>query len=311
MTERFSSIERVFGKNLSEDDKVQILQSTDERFNNQEFNDSREKEKTEREIIIINFVNDKTNKLREKYGLDEFNIPIQNIHIIEKEKWPKKGSSGVYIPYHQAVAIRETKSNLVLAKKIYHEMVHFKSYGALHTIEETQDVHEYRTGWVTHQRSDGKEYFRNINEAVTEELTMRFIKSLDDNPLFINEVEQTEKLRVNYPNAKTPNNSPLFDENTFYAEITGIEGNVVYKSVEDFTYKNERVVLNAVIDKLYNHNSEEFKKREDIFEIFAKAMITGNILTIGKLIEKTFGTGTLRKLANDNIEEQMKLVDTF
>ena len=36
--------------------------------------------------------------------------------------------------------------------------------------------------------------------------------------------------------------------------------------------------------------------KEEVFDLFASAALTGNLLTIGKLIDKTFGLGTFRKI---------------
>lgn len=68
-----------------------------------------------------------------------------------------------------------------------------------------------------------------------------------------------------------------------------------YGKARLISYKQERGILNTLIDKIFNKNQEKFKEREDVFEIFAKAMLTGNILPIGRLIDETFGRGTFKK----------------
>ena len=68
-----------------------------------------------------------------------------------------------------------------------------------------------------------------------------------------------------------------------------------------------------MIDKLLERNKIKFQNKEEIFEIFSMAMMTGNILPIGKLIDGTFGAGVFRKIGelDDDIREQEKLVNSL
>ncbi len=85
--ERISSFERVVG-DIPESEKDDVLRARGERFNDQVFEDVRgkEREKTPEEIRIISLVNEETNKIRQKYGLENFDIPPENIHVISEEK---------------------------------------------------------------------------------------------------------------------------------------------------------------------------------------------------------------------------------
>ncbi len=87
----------------------------------------------------------------------------------------------------------------------------------------------------------------------------------------------------------------------------------VMLETERFSYQPERKVLNTLIDKIFKRNSGQFQDRDEIFDVFAKAMITGNILPMARLIENTFGVGTLRTISNldHDIEAQTIFVDTL
>ena len=61
-----------------------------------------------------------------------------------------------------------------------------------------------------------------------------------------------------------------------------------------FPYKAERDALRNLINKIVDRNSD--LSYADIFDMFCKGKFSGNILTIGKLVEKTFGRGTFKKL---------------
>ncbi len=326
---KHSSFERVIG-NIPESEKEQILRNKEERFDDQIFEDlqGKEREKTPQELQIISLANKATNEIRQRYGSESFDIPPQNIHVITEEAWPREKSTAFFKPMLQTVAMREKLSDIAFAKTVFHEMTHFKSYGALQMIHgEDPEFAEYRLGLTIYSRDGKAMYFRNLNEAVTEEVTKRFIKKLFKDPFFSDETRQTEDIIGKYPRAVTESGKSLFDEDTFYAETQSnkswkesvdrlfgkLFGSRVKISTESFTYKQERKVLNMLIDKILERNPEKFQDREEVFEIFAKGMMTGNILPVGRLIERTFGKGALRGIGelDHDVEAQESFVATL
>lgn len=167
-----------------------------------------------------------------------------------------------------------------------------------------------------------KKYFTNLNEAVTEEATIRFASKLFDNKLFSEERKQTKKLMAKYPNAQSDSGGPFFTNNTYCADIDKKKtwGQAIGRMfgrermiAEAFTYPDERKILNTLIDKIFVRNPEKFKDREEVFEVFCKSMITGNLLPMGRLIDNTFSHGTLRKIGelDQNIGEQEEFVNSL
>ncbi len=308
------SFERVIGSN-SDAEQEKILREAGERFDDQAFESlkDKEREKTPDEFKMISLANAATNEIRRKYGLDDFNVPADNIHVIKKEAWWKEKSSGVFVARLQGVAIEEGRSKSGFMKTAFHEMVHFKSYHSLQlTAEENPELLEYRMGLVCHSR-DGKDmYFKNLNEAITEEITKRYAKKFVDEDLFKEEVEQTRKIMRDNPDAITESGSPLFNGDVFYAEILNeLPNGQLEISVDRFTYPSERKILNILIEKILARNSDKFKNKDEVFEVFEKAMITGQILPVGRLIDETFGPGTLRRIGelDEDIQAQRELVD--
>lgn len=326
--EKISSFERVVG-NISETEKKQILQDSEERFNDQVFKEmkDKEREKTPEELQIISLANKATNEIRRKYGLEDFDIPPDNIHVVTKEAWPREKGVAFYNSMMQGIAIREQSAKIVFMKKIFHEMLHFKSYNALQiTSGENPEFDEYRVGLTVHTRDGKKMYFTNLNEAVTEEMTKKFATKLFDNSLFTKESKQTKNIMIKYPGSVTASGEPLFSDDTFYAKIEDKESwseTVGHKSdlqekpkkmiTKVFTHQQERKILNTMIDKIYERNSEKFQTRDEVFEVFAKGMMTGNILPAGRLIEKTFGSSTLRRIGelDQNIQAQETFVNSL
>lgn len=308
--ERFSSFKRVVGA-ASELEKQEILDKHADIYAEQDFPEIErfEREKTPEEQAILELANNATNELLQKYEVEGFSIPDKNIHIIPEKDWHREKGSALYNSMAQAIAIREAPAKIVFLKKVFHEMLHFKSYNALQVISDAKaKVDEYRVGLVVVTRDGEKRFFKFLNEAVTEELTKKFIVRLFDDPLFLRERERTAEIMNRYPNARTSQGSMLFNGEVFYADtldddtwkdaigrVFGRERNRALIS-ESFTHEAERDFLSSLVDRLYQKNLTEFNSQEEIFDLFAKAALSGNLLRIGKLIDRTFGRGTFCKI---------------
>jgi len=321
-----SSFERIVG-NVSAAEKKKIKKEFDDQFDDQLFKAliGKEREKTQEELQIIALANKLTNELRKEHGLDEFDIPAQNFHIIKGDEWPKRREKedGIYMSSIQAVLSREHEANLVTMARILHEMLHFKSYtSAQVTKSEDPTLLEYRGGLQMNTRDGNATHFRNLNEAVTEELVIELLSKVLPDPLFEKEVRQTEDLWNRYPNAVRANGEPLFDDDTYYARFAdkttlsdkvgrflGTERDRQI-SVAHFTYQRERKILNDLIEKLFERNVEKFNSADEVAALFTEGMITGNILPLGRLIDGTFGKGTLRKIGemDSDIDSQEEFV---
>lgn len=300
-----SSFERVVGR-VSEKEKRAILNQMAEIFDEQFFQDirNRERDKTPEEMIIISLANKTTNDLRKKYGLEPFNVPRKNIHIIKKDAWPNDTSAAaVYVSMHQGVAIRESPSKLFTMSLVLHEMIHFKSYNAIQAKRsgETLEANEYRVGLTVHDlKKPGKRYFRSLNEAITEELTKSALAAYTKHRLFSDEVSATMRTMKDYAGAVKTNGKPLFSHDTFLAYALqsprpGAKTGVPVETI-DFAYKKEREFLYRIIEGIFKHHPDKFKDKIEIFDLFAKAMMTGNLLPIGKLVEDTYGKGSFRRI---------------
>jgi hypothetical protein len=321
--EKFSSFRRVVGA-VSELKKQEILDRRADIYAEQDFPEIEkfEREKTPEEQVILELANNATNELLKEYEVEVFSIPDKNIHIIPEKDWQDDKESAFYDSMAQAIAIREAPAKVVFLKTVFHEMLHFKSYNAMQVISDAKGkVNQYRVGLTVITRDGEKKFFKFLNEAVTEELTKRFVARLFDNPLFSEERKRTAEIMNRYPNARTRQGRKSFDDEVFYADtldddtwkdavgrVFGKERNRIIIS-EGFSYKEERDFLSLFVDRLYQKNYREFDNREEIFDLFAQAALSGNLLRIGKLIDRTFGIGTFCKIGemgNDqNVHKEM------
>jgi hypothetical protein len=159
-------------------------------------------------------------------------------------------------------------------------MIHAKSYNAAQITNETNPkLRIYRVGLRIKTRDDKSTFLRNINEAVTVELTKKCLLGIINDPIFYGEDEQKEK----------------------------------FKNGKGFGYPRQREILKTLIDKIYGKNPGKFKNKDEVFDLFAEGAVTGNILPLGRVIEKTFGKKTLRKIGelDEDIEKLKEFINSL
>ena len=317
MSEKFTSFEHVIGKGLTPEDKAKILKEKERMFKEQNFKNLADVElkKTNEEIEIIDLINQETNKHLRNLGLKEFNIPAKNINILNKEGYEKiigKKFTAIYSPAYQAISINELDRNsrTVFASKVLHEMIHFKSYGSIQK-QENEEPEVYRTGLSIISQSGKKQYFDNLNEGLTEELAKHIMLSFKNNPLFKDEIEKTRKhiKEFDMGSTKDEKGNPIFDiENIYFIDVKEVKDKEVKWITYSFAREKEREILNSLIDKLFEKNKDKFQNRDEVFNVFIKAMLSGNIIPLGRLVDGTFGRKTFSKISEldaniDKLEE--------
>ncbi len=342
MREKFSSIERVIGEkneNINDEEKKSVLESAEALFRNQkEFREQLlqtfgsvenipdkflktiffERKKTPEEVEIIKIINDRTNKLRDRFQLSHLNIPQENIYVIPQEApWPEdfKGN-GYHPPMAQFIVIREKlieksySSKVVFAMRLIHEMIEFKSYASLKkTGESSFDV--YRHGLKNYGiNKNGKHSFTNLNEAVVEELAIQIFNELKENSLFKEEVDITNQIKNYFAKEQIAEQKKLLDEDIYFIGLDKESSKLHWSG---FSNPRERKSLDILIEKIYQKNTDKFKEKKEIFDIFSEAIMTGKIIKLGRLIDQTFGKKTFRKIAENDkdIEAQEKYIDSL
>jgi hypothetical protein len=333
--ERESSIQRVVG-NMPQAYKEGVLNGARNRFRDQVFEEleGKEKQKTPEQIQLIQDVDVATNELLTEYDLPEFSVPPENIHVISDNNWDEVKGSAFFNPSSQAIAVREGPMNTAFMTIIFHEMLHFKSYGARQAdgTHKERNLRNYRLGLTIDSRNkdEKKRFFTAINEAVTEELTKKHARKLLYHPLLREEIRETNRVLRKYPQELNQRGKPLFTQDTYCAtgyideewreslwRSVGISLGLTEKKenivVQKFGYPEERAALDVLVNRIFQQNKGDFESKEEVFEVFAKAMMTGNILTLGKLVDKTFGEGTFRDIGefDDNVKDLAKYVNTL
>jgi len=317
--EKFSSIDRVVG-DVSEGVKEKITEIAEQKFEKQdrpEF-EGKEREKTPEEMKMVQLANFATNEILEKYHLEYVHTPPENIHIMRKGLWKnfEEGTRGHFYPLQQMIALEESPVKCDTMLSMIHEMIHFKSYTALQVSEKTKKTDLYRIGLQVTDRNTEYEYFRSLNEAITEDIAKEICLDLFANQhMFDEEWEETQNTIRHYLKL-TPSNKPrLNTPDVFYMKKgeSSIEEKNQYE-IKAFSYSVERQALHLLINTLYERNRDQFEEKSEVRGLFIEAMLTGNLLSLGKLIDKTFDKGeqgysTFRHIGQMEGIELLKMVD--
>ncbi len=319
---KFGAVDKLVGK-MSDDIRRDIVGEFKSLYEDQsphkaELKD-KEREKREEEEEIINLANQLTNELLQRYGLKPLDVYLENVHIIKKDKWWRNSQvGGYYKMYDQAVFMVEQPANIVLFEKMIHELIHLKSYNAIQVVQGTEkSIGDYRMGMEVTSRDARRWYFKLLNEAVTEKLTMAIFSQSMNNLLFADDLAKTVLNKENYKKkiAEETGKEFIFNDNVYYV---GQERNTWPQQVgrkiglvkgkqevifDSHGYSRERELLDILIDRIMQHH-HEYSDKSEVFDIFVKAVLQGDIRPLARVIESTFGKGTFRRFGEfDDIEK--------
>jgi len=257
-----------------------------------------EYEKKPYEKLTINKANEITNNLLIEFGLKQFDIPEQNIHIVPGKLFKEVNSS----PYKVATTFQDRQlialnadeliNPLNRASTIFHEITHLKNFLSLEAYKDSSK--SYRSGLkisATAKKEDQIGFFiafSGLNEAIVSEIEKRYSPQLLDG----NEVLQKELI--------VQNSKEVQEKKEKIAKERGKNIDEIICSDEDgscfYPYYEQRRVLNYIVDRLYEDNQEQFKSKDDVMRLFFRAHFDGKLLIIAKFIEKSFGKGSFRMI---------------
>lgn len=321
--EKFGSIDKIVGQ-VPEEEKQKIGEEFRAKYEDQapyiKDLEGKERPKTADEEQVINLANELTNDLLHRYGLKSVDIFLENVHIIKQSEWWTDKGRAFYKQFVQGIAVVEQPARIVFLKRMLHELIHLKSYNAAQVgLGAGRGVGNYRVGLRSVSRNFQRDYFEFLNEAITECLTIEMLEKAKSMPFFADDLAETEK---NKPIYKKETEDELeeefhFDEDIYYVgrykgthqEQLGrkfglIKGKTKYL-FEGYGYKPEREVLDILINKILQHHPE-YAGRQQVFDIFVKAVLHGDMMPLGRLIDNTFGRGTFRRLGEFDDAEKMK-----
>ncbi|MDA2922375.1 hypothetical protein MYX07_03865 [Patescibacteria group bacterium AH-259-L07] len=309
LNRRESSVSRV----VKTKDEELFLQAFKDIFEKQQFFSAvPEKEKSPLLQELIKNINDYMGEFIVQYGTTPVDIKDKHIHFVDRSKATEsmkeeidgaraRGVQATFFPQRQGVIIwegYEEDEKLELATGLVHEMFHFNSF---HAYEKSEDLADKRPvdaeiciqtegvekdillrGRRSGLKVFAKEkdiYFKILDEAVIEELTIRFSEE------YFPQIDILSK--------------ELEKENQ---QTRDLSLEVRRKFISRYAYDHERESLHDLIDDVYEKNKDSFESREDVFNVFAKAVLGDRLLPLARLIEKTYGKGSFRGLGKKTVD---------
>jgi len=235
-----------------------------------------EVEKTDKEIKIINYADRAVAFYMKEYGRKkDIVLPLENIHILKEggtEEWTHAEKfGGAHNGTIQTIIIDRTASGAEFAVHCFHELFHAKDYSALQVVVDeagTRSLKEYRAG-INIMTRDGKTtYFKDFNEAIIGYFTQRFVHE-------------------------------FVEKDDFFKEDLEAIGGKIRVSREEELEK-----LNTIVDQLLALNTDKFKSRDEIMDLFIRADINGDLLPVARLVESSLGKGSFRKMGAGSMYDE-------
>lgn len=281
---------------------------------NESFSDKRrevlnkfEKEKSTEEMEAIHLINMEINELRERMGLETFNIPSDNYNILDQKFYEKNfgtDSSAKMFFHEQGIVFNENyarRSLLSFTSTALHESLHINGHITIEVNEDNNGKVEsthFREGvavFAAQKKGFNGEFhshFNGLHEAIVSEQEKRSIKKLIDKPFLKKEKELlfSENSEI-LKNKIIEDNPEILNEDILWISDDG-------KGFDSISYEKPRKVLNFVCDKILEKFPEQFSTQDEVFTLFLKAQFTGRLLEIARLVEITFGEGSFRRLGD-------------
>lgn len=299
--ENRSSIDKISG--ATPDQKETIERQFSNAFENPERSTTYERKKTPEEQKVIEETISVTADFLKEYGAKSLTITADHVHILDeskltedelvdfKKRYPT--SKAFYRPGGQDIWIfsSKIKSPLTLARVVAHELIHFIAFNAL-IIDRDGVGRIHRLGLaVDNAESDfgktpGLNLFNETNEATTEGLVKRLFPRLGQLSSLAKEYEEVKEMQTR-------------NDDLAYINVTErpTDSGIVYDAeVETFGYPEVRQADEQLFTEILRQHPDQFKSEEEVFAVFARAAMTGNVKEMASLVE-SLGRGAFRSLA--------------
>lgn len=241
-----------------------------------------------------------------------------------KVETPHSRTGGIFIPALHTIVLRYMKKawganahNETFVAILAHESVHAAGVRKMQTIltpEGDARIEAHRLGLeIFGLDHPARSAFSDLNEAVTELLAMAV-----SNQIIRSKPDQFRKAAVRqiiHYLQHAPEDAPwrklamkmgwrptdsdddaedvawrLFREKKFPYSV----GRERFRS-----YVKQRRILRQIMDEIQKRNPNDYPASKDVEALFYRAMVGGSMLELGRVVEKTFGSGTFRLMAHD------------
>ncbi len=262
--------------------------------------------KSEKEIALIDFANEETSRLMQEAGIEPYDVPVDNFHIIPPELYKKAADD------HGTAATFNTKQEIFFDAEYFrdnpvhfgavalHELLHLKAHFSMEVQEDGDKASKtpYREGVSVRALQSygyhGKyhEHFAGLHEGIVAETEKRLLGKLLDRPELAKEKEWLASDEAKEMRKKLVTEKELSEDDIIWV------GKKRKDDWETIPYLQQRNVLNYVCDEIQKQFPDEYQNADDVYKVFLNTHFTGRLLPLARLVEKTFGEGSFRLLGN-------------
>lgn len=247
-----------------------ILNEFEEVFNKQDI-DKYDREKTGDELDMIRKINQKVMEFVPKFGGVPIAVNPENIHLTDISKIPNE----VKKKFEGVVGFyKPMLQGLVIFPELKKDRVSFVKT----LVHETLHLNSFQSAKMIHNEIEinrvGFSIYSRKNKKV-------FFYDLEEAII----CELTVRLCSNF-----------------------LSKDELNKVLKDYQYRLTPLWIS--MDNIYYKNKDKFSNSEEVFFEFAKISFTGKLKNIAKLIENTFGNGSLRKAANKTARDIKDEIET-
>lgn len=270
--------------------------------------------KSEKETGFIDFANQETNKLRQEFGLESYNIPYENYHLLPSKTYQELTEGGVATTFYTRQGILfdaeklHSSSPVELGSDLLHETLHLKGYLSIEVEERNEKTEEnvFRWGLAMSGAQRGKphEHFLGLHEAIVAAQEKKSFLRLLDLPSLQKEKEwlMSDEAKEIRKDAAEKRKIPE-DEFMWIGRWVDNKGERIL-----FPYFGQRRVLGYVCAEIQKECPQQYQNKDDVFKEFLRAHFTGQLLPIARLVEKTFGKGSFRTLGDMGTEKESAIL---
>jgi hypothetical protein len=231
----------------------------------------------------------------------------KNYHLVPPEVYKKTdndGGSRAHANYRKQGILLNAQffrnKPLSFGSTVLHETLHLKSKQSIEVSKIGSAIKDttYRAGVSTwslqkHDKEDhDHKHFGGLHEAIVatqEQKSFNRILEIpelkDDRDWMLSEEAIILKKKI----AK--------EQDIKETDIIWVNKDVP-QEYEAINYPREREVLSYICEEIQKQFPEQYKDSDEVFKEFLKSNFNGNLMTIGRLVEQTFGDGGFRLLSN-------------
>jgi hypothetical protein len=268
--------------------------------------------KTQKEVALIDFANRETSRLMSEAGIEPYDVPTANFHLVPSEFYRKEvgaGSDAAASVLDQWIlfnAERVRTKTVLFGFTSFHELLHLKAHPTIEVREEGEDKIRqsvYRFGVsvrALQQHSRNKawhEHFRGLHEAIVAQAEVEYLPRLLQIPDLADEKAWLESDEADQLRKKVSEERRIPQDDI----VLGPKGSDIWDTL---SYPKHRQALRYVCEQIAQTLPENYPRADDVFKVFLNANFTGKLLPIARLVEQTFGEGTFRLLGNMKADDE-------